>query len=57
MIRFRCLIAFMLLSISFQTAYSQGKIQMTDLPNFDLLREQFEKDTGKVRLIALLSPT
>ena len=57
MIRYRWLFAFLLLLITFQPADSQSKVQLTDLPNFDILREQFEKDTGKVRLITLLSPT
>jgi len=57
MIRLRWLIAFLLAWIAFQPVYSQSKTQLTDLPNFDLLREQFERDIAKVRLIVLLSPT
>jgi len=34
-----------------------AKTQLADLPQFDLLRNTFESDTGCVRLITQLSPT
>ena len=51
------LIVFLLTWFAAQPAQSQNKVQLNDFPKFDLLREQFEKDSGKVRLIVLLSPT
>jgi hypothetical protein len=42
--------------IDFLTA-SDAKFQLTDLNQFDLLRNTFESDSGYVRLITQLSPT
>lgn len=36
---------------------SDAKSQLTDLKQFDLLRNTFESDSGYVRLITQLSPT
>jgi hypothetical protein len=45
---------------STRTAFSQvaaQKSEMVDLRELDQLKSLFERDRGKVRLIALLSPT
>jgi hypothetical protein len=42
--------------IDFLTA-SDAKPKLTDLHQFDLLRNTFESDSGYVRLITQLSPT
>ncbi|GEM_PF-6505157 len=42
--------------VEFLTA-SDAKPKLTDLHQFDLLRNTFESDSGYVRLITQLSPT
>ena len=38
-------------------AQQPGKALLTDLKSFDQLRQQFRSESGKVRIISLLSPT
>jgi hypothetical protein len=36
---------------------SAGKARLTELRSVDRLKKTFERDTGKVRLVVLVSPT
>jgi len=36
---------------------NDATVQLTDLAEFDVLRQTFERDSGYVRLITQLSPT
>jgi flagellar basal body-associated protein FliL len=38
-------------------AQQPRKVLLTDLESFDQLRHQFQSESGKVRIISLLSPT
>jgi hypothetical protein len=53
------LLAVLLLGLYFETRprLVPGQQPLTDIQNIDTLRAQFNKDTGKTRLIILASPT
>ncbi len=36
---------------------NDATVQLTDLPEFEVLRQTFERDSSHVRLISQLSPT
>ena len=44
-------------TISHLTVAAEAKSRLVDLDGFDLLKKTFEQDSGRVRLITLLSPT
>jgi len=56
---FAVLLASLLLAIYIETRprLAPGQKPLTDIPNIETLRTQFNQDLGKTRLIILVSPT
>ncbi|MFQ6114155.1 MAG: hypothetical protein ACE5NG_08705 [bacterium] len=60
LVLFTCSVLFIFVSSDKLVSYSQdqeSKSHISDLDDYAQLKESFESDSGKVRLISLLSPT
>jgi hypothetical protein len=42
---------------SYGSAWAHGKAAISELESIDQLKNAFERDSGRVRLVALVSPT